>query len=124
VIIPFVPEKGRERSYWRPVKRTWALLESNPRRNNPLKIHRNDGRWGSWTLVQLPLVYRIDKDGGQTGPAMAFRALGPFPSVTSTQFPEVGISDGCGSIGIAPQPIHWVGRMGVSSSRKGPNARR
>ena len=54
-------QQGRERSYGRPVKRTWALLESNLRRNNRLKTHRNDGRWGGWTFVQLPLVYRIDR---------------------------------------------------------------
>jgi hypothetical protein len=49
-------QQGRERSYPQPAKRTWALLESNPRRNNRLKTHRNDARWGGWAFVQPLLV--------------------------------------------------------------------
>jgi hypothetical protein len=49
------------RSWCWPAKQTWALLESNPRRNSRLKTHRNDGRReGPDTLSGSSLVHRTD----------------------------------------------------------------
>ena len=43
-LLRSLQQQGSARSWLRPAKRTWALLESNPGRNNRLKTHRNDGR--------------------------------------------------------------------------------
>ena len=45
-LLSSVQQQDCARSLLWPAKRTRALLESNPRRNNRRKTHRNDGRPG------------------------------------------------------------------------------
>jgi hypothetical protein len=45
-LLSSLQQQDSARSWLRPAKRTWALLESNPGRNNRLNTHRNDGRRG------------------------------------------------------------------------------
>jgi len=61
-LLSSVQQQDCARSLLRPAKRTRALLESNPRRNNWLKTHRNDGRPGKPnSLFGFLLVHRTDR---------------------------------------------------------------
>ena len=54
-LLSSLQQQDSARSWLRPAKRTWALLESNPRRNNRLKTHRNDGRQGGGAVCSASL---------------------------------------------------------------------
>ena len=61
-LLSSLQQQDVARSLLRPAKRTRALLESNPRRNNRLKTHRNDGRRGKPnSLFGFLLVHRTDR---------------------------------------------------------------
>jgi hypothetical protein len=61
-LLSSVQQQDCARSLLRPAKRTRALLESNPRRNNRLKTHRNDGRRAKPnSLFGFAPVHRTDR---------------------------------------------------------------